>query len=164
MKDYTVQKFFISFIASISIIFSAASSRAETYVSWENLEPDKIASIWLIKRYVNPEASFQFIAKGATPDKSRIPFDIPSAELRRFQTRSTYETILAHFQITDHHARYIGTLIHDIEINTWKEKKFPETIAFERGLWDIIDRFDTNEQRIDAAFSYLDDFKQKKRK
>ena len=67
-----------------------------------------MASIWLIKRFVDKEAHFKFIGKDESADATEIPFDMPDAQLRRFQARSTFETILTHYAIRDDNLIAIG--------------------------------------------------------
>ncbi len=105
-----------------------------TFVTWETLEPDKCASIWLIKRFIAPAAQILFIAPDTAPPPGAIVFDTPDAPLRRSHNRSTYETLLAHYRLTDARLIQIGRIMHDIEINLWARKALPETRAIEAAL------------------------------
>jgi hypothetical protein len=48
----------------------------------ENIHLDRVASLWLIRRYVDPEAEFLFVPRGSRPDEfpGAIPVGLPGAE------------------------------------------------------------------------------------
>ena len=99
--------------------FTAAS---QSYVTWKGLEPDKLASMWLLKRFVAPQAEFTLVSKDSIISDG-IPFDVPSAQFKRSHSQSAFESILQNQGLNDERLIYIGKIIHDIEINTWKTKK-----------------------------------------
>ena len=48
------------------------------WVTWKNIGVDRMACIWLIRRWVDPEAVFTFIPVGEKPlPEAGEPFDIP---------------------------------------------------------------------------------------
>lgn len=141
-----------------SLLVHCSSACCATFVTTEGLEPDKVASIWLIKRFVDKEAHFKFIGKNESADATEIPFDMPDAQLRRFQARSTFETILAHYAIRDDNLIAIGRLIHDMEINTWMKDRLPASVALENQLLEIISNKTPTETLVDRALSFLDEY------
>src|SRR5205823_2259592 len=54
---------------------------------------DRIASAWLIKRFIDPDATFVFADPRQFP-KEAIPFDTPGAELSHVGDDCTFETLL----------------------------------------------------------------------
>ena len=103
------------------------SAENETVFStWEGLEADKCASIWLIKRFISPDAKIYFSPRNSEIDGG-ILFDIPGAKLSRRYNKSTFETLLENYKVNDSGAIYIGKIIHDVEVNMWGEKLFSET-------------------------------------
>ena len=96
------------------------------FSTWESFEADKCASLWLIKRFIDPAATFRFYPSGARIDQG-IAFDTPDALFRRTHTQSTFERLLDHYAIRDPMLHELGRIIHDIEINTWERKRLPET-------------------------------------
>lgn len=105
----------------------------QVYVTWPNWEADRAASIWLMKRHVNPEAEFRFIQKG-DPIGDMIPFDIPQAQFLRKHNLACYQVILQEHGLTDPVLVEIGKLVWDIEINFWADKKFEGSLAFKKRL------------------------------
>lgn len=82
---------------------------------------DKLASIWLIKRFINLEAKIILYPKGDTITEG-IPFDTPDAKFRRYHNISTYEMFRRHYGINDARCIYISKIVHDVEINTLEKK------------------------------------------
>jgi len=65
------------------------------WITWENINVDRIASAWLIKKYVDPSAEFVFVKKGDDVKKiDGIPFDIPGVTLSHKRGHCTFCTIL----------------------------------------------------------------------
>lgn len=106
------------------------------YVTWEGAEPDKGASAWYIKRHIDPQAVFQARPRGFLFDAG-TPFDTPQARYRRTQSASTFESLLRDYPSSDPVIRRIGQLMHDIEINIWQPKRFPESAAVESRVKEI---------------------------
>ena len=116
------------------------TGQGHRYVTRESLEPDKLASIWLIQRFVDQEAAFLFAAEG-TPLTNGIPFDMPEADYRRYATLSCFESILEKQRLGNNAGlRRVGDLIHDLEINYWGEKRFPESLQLKRELQEVLDQ------------------------
>jgi len=134
---------------------SPQSTIGRTFSTWEVFEADKCASIWLIKRFVDPQAKFKFFPKGE-PVSDGIPFDTPDAELRRFHNLAAFESILQHYQIDDPVLHQIGEIIHDIEVNTWKKKRFAETPVVEKEVNQIIQQSANNSERLQRTLAYFD--------
>jgi hypothetical protein len=111
----------------IATVFNyVKASENNLFSTWEGLEADKCASIWLIKRFISPKAQIRFYPKGDIIVEG-IAFDTPEAEFRRYHSKSTFETLQQHYEVLDQTAIYMGRIIHDIEINTWGKKMLPET-------------------------------------
>ena len=119
------------------------AAAGQLYVTWETLEPDKLASIWLIKRFIDTEARFSFVPKD-TLITNGIPFDTPDAEFRRYQALSCFQSILQKHAITNAALLRIGEITHDIEINYWGEKRFRESTEITAGMNAIIENAQTN--------------------
>jgi len=133
-----------------------ASNQGHVYSTWDVFEPDKCASIWLIKRYIDPKASFHFYKRGEAIEAG-IPFDTPDAQFRRYQTSSTFETLLRHQGSHDPTLVYIGRLIHDIEVNIWERKALPETQDVEAELRRMIPEGDPA-RAVKSCLDYFDAF------
>ncbi len=65
------------------------------WATQEHLQVDRLASAWLIRRFVNPAAEFKFVVRGteAAAVTDGTPFHLPGAELAHRDGRCTFETI-----------------------------------------------------------------------
>ena len=132
-----------------------ASPMGRTYSTWEVFEADKCASIWLIKRFVDPQAKIKFFPKGEAISDG-IPFDTPDAQLRRYHNLAAFESILQHYRIDDPVLMHIGEIIHDIEVNTWKQKRFEVSIFVENKIIKIIQQSRNNQELMTEALIFFD--------
>jgi len=133
----------------------APAARAARYVTWEGFEADKLASIWLIKRYIDHDAVFEFLPAGTKPI-SGIPFDTPFGRLARRPDRSSFEVIAARYHIHDPGIEMIGRYIHDIEINTWEDKKYPQSREIRRFTSVLLSSKIPAQEIIDKAVLFFD--------
>ena len=66
-----------------------------TWVTREGVHVDRIASAWLIRRFIDPEASFKFVpSKGYQPGPGELRFDMFEAEFTHEGDRCTFEVLL----------------------------------------------------------------------
>ena len=130
---------------------------APVFSTWDILEPDKLASIWLIKKFINPEARIKLYPKGE-PITEGIPFDTPDAEFRRYHNITTYEMFRQHYKIDDPRCRYISRIIHDIEINTWEKKVMEESRFVMDAVQKIVEEADSHDEIILRGIRLFDHF------
>ncbi len=158
----------LSIVITLMGFLASASNATEIHVSpkpqemifatWQGFEIDKLASIWLLKRFVAPgRAVIRFYPTG-TMEMKGIAFDVPGARLRRYHSASTFETILKHYGIDDPKLVYMGKIIHDIEINIWQQKFIARTPEVQAALREIIEKGAGNNETVEEACRYLDGF------
>lgn len=96
--------------------------RGRTWVTRTGIHVDRIASAWLIRRFIDPEARFKFVApKGYEPEAGELRFDMFDAEYSHVGDRCTFETLLERFALVDPGLRAVSEVVHDIDL---KERKF----------------------------------------
>ncbi|GAB2968055.1 chromate resistance protein [Amycolatopsis acidiphila] len=72
------------------------------WVTRENVHLDRVASPWLIRRFIDPEAEFLFIDPERPWPDDAIPFALPGAELGMHdENGSTFDKLMAHYRIDD---------------------------------------------------------------
>jgi hypothetical protein len=97
----------------------------KTWVTRQGVYVDRIASAWLISRFIDPEARFKFVAgKGYRPDDGEIRFDMFEAEFTHEGDKCTFEVLLERGALSDPALRAIAEIIHDIDL---KDDKFGRT-------------------------------------
>ncbi|RLC00703.1 MAG: hypothetical protein DRI57_31980 [Deltaproteobacteria bacterium] len=135
--------------------FATAESASDVYATWENMEIDKCASAWLIRRFINKNAVFKFFPKGELITEG-IPFDVPQAEIRRYHNMAAFEYLVKKHKISDPALRKIGEIIHDIEINYWGKKKQEESRKTDETIREIIKTSETPEESLRRSFAVFD--------
>ena len=97
--------------------------RGRTWVTREGVHVDRIASAWLIRRFVDPEAKFRFVpARGHVPEPGELRFDMYEAEFTHEGDRCTFEVLLARAGLDgDAALRAVAEIVHDIDL---KDAKF----------------------------------------
>ncbi|WP_058558159.1 chromate resistance protein ChrB domain-containing protein [Thiohalocapsa sp. ML1] len=137
------------------LVTSASSAGGgELWSTWDVFEPDKCASVWLIKRHIDPDARFRFYPSGVLIEEG-IRFDTPDAELRRYHDASTFETLIRRYELTGPGLDYLGRLMHDIEVNVWERKLLAESREIEHTLVELT-RDVAPEEAVDACLIYFD--------
>jgi hypothetical protein len=82
---------------------------------------DRMSSAWLIRRFIDPDARFGFVAdRNAVPDGA-VPFDMFGVELTHQSDRCTFETLCAVFGIDDPAIGRLGAIVHDLDL---KDERF----------------------------------------
>jgi hypothetical protein len=83
----------------------------------KSLWVDRIASAWLIKRFIDREARFAWIARPSECPKKAVGFDFDGAEFTHVKNRVTFEVLLASFSL-DHDPALaaIGAAVHFLDV------------------------------------------------
>ncbi len=96
---------------------------------------DRMASAWLIRRFVDREAMFRFIdekeLKGLGPRE--IAFDMQGGEFTHHGDLCTFEVLMRSFGIKDLAVRKIAEIVHDLDL---KDDKYGNSA--ERGIEEIL--------------------------
>jgi hypothetical protein len=101
--------------------------KGRTWVTRTGVHVDRIASAWLIRRFVDPEARFKFVPpKGYVPEPGELRFDMFEAEFTHEGDRCTFEVLLERAGLSELALRAIAEIVHDIDL---KDGKFARTEA-----------------------------------
>ena len=106
--------------------------RGAVWVTRKGVHVDRIASAWLIKRFIDREAKLKFVPpKGYTPREGEIRFDMFEAEHTHEGDRCTFEVLAERFAVSDPAVTAIGEVVHDIDLRDGKFARL-ETPGVER--------------------------------
>jgi hypothetical protein len=136
-----------------------AGLRGRTWVTRRGVEVDRIASAWLIRRFIDPEARFKFVpSKGYAPQPGELRFDMFEAEFTHESDRCTFEVLLARGAGLDGDPalRPIGELVHDVDL---KDGRFgrEETAGIAHLIRGIVLAHDDDAERLARGAAVLDD-------
>jgi hypothetical protein len=126
-------------VAKKATVVSKASPfgtlRGRTWVTRQGVHVDRIASAWLIRRFIDPDAAFKFVAgKGYRPAEGELRFDMFQAEFTHEGDKCTFEVLLDRVSLNDSALRAIAEIIHDIDL---RDSKFGREEAV--GIRTLID-------------------------
>lgn len=127
----------------------------QVFATWDNLEVDKLAALWLIKRHIDPEAEIRFYPKG-TLIKEGIQLDTPYANIKRTHNQATFEYLLSSYRIKDERLLRMGRIVHDIEINIWEAKVFRESTRIQKDVLTLIAGSKGHEKAMEKAMVFFD--------
>jgi hypothetical protein len=93
----------------------------KTWVTRQGVHVDRIACAWLIRRFVDPNAHFKFVAAkdyAALPGELR--FDMFKAEFTHEGDKCSFEVLLERIGLDDPALRSIAEIVHDIDLKDGK--------------------------------------------
>ncbi|WP_264715161.1 chromate resistance protein [Limobrevibacterium gyesilva] len=95
--------------------------KGRVWVTRQGVYVDRIATAWLIRRFIDPDARFKFVpAKGYAPQAGELRFDMFDAEFTHEGDRCTFEVLQARTGLTDPGLTAIGEIVHDIDLKDGK--------------------------------------------
>jgi hypothetical protein len=89
---------------------------------------DRMASAWLIRRFIDPEARFGFAADREAVPEDGLPFDMFGVEFSHQGEGCTFETLCGFFKIQEPAVAQIAAIVHDLDL---KDNRFgaPEAVT-----------------------------------
>jgi hypothetical protein len=78
---------------------------------------DRAACAWLIRRWIDPEAVFCFVADPAEVPDDATPFDMVGVELSHHGTDCTFETLLRRYDLADPALWRLAQVVHEADID-----------------------------------------------
>src|SRR3954454_14124115 len=131
--------------------------RGRTWVTRRGVHVDRMASAWLIRRFIDPEARFRFVpAKGYEPEPGELRFDMYEGEYTHEGDRCTFEVLLARAGLNDPALAAIAEIVHDIDL---KDAKFAreEASGIARVMDGIAAANKDDGRRLERGAAVLDD-------
>jgi len=125
----------------------------QTWITRPDIHVDRIASAWLIKRFIDPKAHFAF---GDARDGA-VTFDVFEGDYTHEGDRCTFEVLLQRFALEQDGAlRAIAEMVHDVDV---KDGKFgrDETPGFAQMIAGIVKRNPRDEARLERGGELLND-------
>ena len=145
---------------------STRDLKGRVWVTRKGVFIDRIASAWLIRRFVDPDARFKFVpAKGYRPEAKEIRFDMFEAEYTHEGDQCTFEVLIARLGLDNPALVPIAEIVHDIDL---KDAKFgrPDGIGVDRLIAGIAMAHKDDEDRLAqgaAVFDGLYEFHRRKK-
>jgi hypothetical protein len=132
------------------------------WITRKDIKVDRVACPWVIKRFVDPQAEFLFVAESDLLEHAKregaIPFDAPRIEaikLNHRGPRCTFEAIIEDYRLSDPALLRLGLIVRAADV------KGQESVAAEGiGLRSIAQGFAamglSDEDRLACQFPVYD--------
>jgi hypothetical protein len=132
-----------------------ADFQNKRWVTRKNPHIDRLASGWLIKRFIDSRPRFSFVGEGESIENA-MTFDMVGANFTHQGEDCTFETLLKSFALDQDEAlRQIAEIVHDIDL---KDNKFNRSEAIGvnavvRGLAEI---YSDDNERLKQSLTVFD--------
>ncbi len=109
--------------------------QGKTWVTRKRPFVDRMASAWLIRKFIDPAASFEFIDEKDIKhlSKNKVAFDVMGGEFTHIGDMCTFEVLIKSFNLTDRRIKKIAAIVHELDI---KDDKFKTSEA--KGIEEIL--------------------------
>jgi hypothetical protein len=121
--------------ARVGAAVTASAYRGRTWITRQGIHVDRMASAWLIRRFIDPDARLLFVDASAPPIEG-VRFDMFEAEFTHEGDRCTFEVLIERFGLVDPALVPLAEIVHDIDL---KDGKFgrPDTAGVAAALAGI---------------------------
>jgi hypothetical protein len=144
----------------------ARDHQGRLWATRRRLWVDRVASAWLIRRFIDHDARFQWLAKPSDCPRKAIGFDFDGASFTHVGERVTFEVLMASFGLDDDAAlQRMATMVHALDVGG---EPVPEALGFEAVLAGARERVADDDALLAEMSSVLDSlythFQRSKRK
>lgn len=115
---------------------------------------DRLASAWLIRRYIDPEARFKWLKAPADCKASWLGFDFDGATFTHVESFVTFETLMHSFGLeSDSSLARVAELVHYMDVGG---AAVPQASGLEVALTGLRNHLQNDDQLLDAACAVFD--------
>jgi len=137
--------------------------QGRTWVTRQDIHVDRMASAWLIRRFIDSRARFRFVQKNHVPRRGEIRFDMFEGEFTHEGDLCTFEVLVRRMGLRDEGLIPLQEMVHDIDLKDDKFKR-PETRGLESIIRAIAMAHKPDLDRLARASALLDDLYESFRK
>jgi len=124
---------------------------------WVTRKPpwaDRLACAWLIRRFVDPEGSVQWLDKGQDVPANTVGFAYDGARFGNDATQVTFEVMLKHFRMAENPGMAkIGAIVHYLEV---RDTPVPEAAGVQTLLQGATRRSESEDELLAEAEKTFD--------
>jgi hypothetical protein len=130
-----------------------AAYQGRTWATRRRLWVDRVASAWLIRRFIDRQASFRWLARPSDCPKRALGFDFDGAAFTHVGDRVTFETLMASFGLEDDPALgRLAALVHQLDVGG---EPVPEASGFEAVMAGARQRHGDDDDALLAEMSVV---------
>ena len=127
------------------------------WVTRRGVKIDRIASAWLVRRFIDPAARFRFVDPGeAVSGPGELRFDMVGGDFTHEGDRCTFEVLRLRAGVDDAALTPIAEIVHDIDLKDGKYGR-PDAPGVKQLVDGLISTHTTDEERLERGFALFDD-------
>lgn len=113
--------------------------QGRTWVTRKQVGVDRMASAWLIRRFIDPAATLLFVDGDAPVVDGQLRYDMDDGDYTHEGDRCTFEVLIEKFGVEDRALALLGRIIHDLDLKDGKfrEDETPGVSALLSGIQKI---------------------------
>jgi hypothetical protein len=132
----------------------AAEYQGRVWATRRRLWVDRVASAWLIRRFIDRDARFQWLARPSDCPRRALGFDFDGATFTHVGDRVTFETLLASFGLElDPALVRLGVMVHALDVGG---DPVPEAKGFEAVMAGARERLPDDDALLAEMSAVLD--------
>jgi hypothetical protein len=132
----------------------ASSYQGRTWATRRRPWVDRVASAWLIQRFIDRDARFQWLSQPSDCPKGALGFDFDGAAFTHVGERVTFETLMASFDLEQDAALMrVAALVHQLDVGG---EPVAEAAGFEAVLAGAHQRLDEDDALLAEMSKMLD--------
>lgn len=132
-----------------------AGYRDRIWATRRRLWVDRVASAWLIRRFIDPGARFLWLDRPADCPSAAVGFDFDGADFTHVEDRVTYEVLVESFGLFDDAALLrLGAIVRALDIGG---EPVHEAAGFEAILTGARERYAGDDELLEHISLVLDD-------
>jgi hypothetical protein len=128
--------------------------QGRTWATRKRLWVDRVASAWLIRRFIDPDARFLWLDSPADCPNDALGFDFDGASFTHVGDRVTFETLLASFGLEQDAALMrLAAIVHQLDVGG---EPVPESVGFEAVMSGARVRLDGDDALLAEMSTVID--------
>ncbi|MCW7541387.1 chromate resistance protein [Aquabacterium sp. A7-Y] len=132
----------------------ATAYQGRTWATRRRPWVDRVASAWLIRRFIDPHARFEWLEQPSDCPKEALGFDFDGAAFTHVGERVTFETLMAAFGLEgDAALMRLAALVHVLDVGG---EPVPEAAGFEAVMGGARERVADDDALLDEMSQVLD--------
>lgn len=135
-------------------LLDAADYQGRTWATRRHLWVDRVASAWLIRRFIDPAAKFLWLNRPSDCPKTALSFDFDGAAFTHVGNRVSFETLMASFGLDgDPALGRLAAIVHHLDVGG---EPVPEAIGFEAVMTGARERLPDDDALLAEMARVLD--------
>ena len=128
--------------------------QGRVWATRQRLWIDRVASAWLIRRFIDPAAKFKWLAKPSDCPKRALGFDFDGATFTHIGDRVTFETLMASFGLVDDAGlTRLAAIVHTLDVGG---EPIAEAVGFEAVMTGARERLPDDDALLAEMSGVLD--------